>query len=320
MVGVGLLWVITSCISLQSPAGIPLSKEPVSPLPQAHGQHPGKVALGERLFHEKRLSVDNTVSCGHCHQLARGGTDRLPRSFGVGGAQGKVKSPTVYNSRFSLAQFWDGRAGSLEQQVDGPVHNAFEMASSWPRILPLLRGDAEYREQFAAIYSDGITPANIRDAIASFERSLITPDSTFDQWLRGDETALSDQAKRGYSLFKSYGCVACHQGVNLGGNLYQRMGVLGDYFADRGTPIEAADLGRFNVTGDEADRHMFKVPSLRLAYINPPYFHDGSAGTLREAIEVMARYQLGRHIPPGDLAAIEAFLASVVGRHPRLDP
>ncbi len=315
---------ITACLLLfptpaPSDSGL-RGGEPISPIPAEHGQDPVKLALGARLFHDKRLSADNTVSCAHCHQLAPGGTDGLARSLGVGGALGGIKAPTVYNSGFNLAQFWDGRAGSLEQQVQGPVHNPLEMASSWAQVLGKLQRDANYPRQFAALYPDGITAENITDAIASFERSLVTPDSPFDRWLRGDEDSLDDQARHGYALFKSYGCIACHQGVNVGGNMYQRMGALGDYFADRGRPVERSDLGRFNVTGDEADRHMFKVPSLRLAAINPPYFHDGGAETLRDAILVMARYQLGRRIPPGDVVAVKAFLHSLVGSHPRLNP
>jgi len=297
----------------------PRGKEPILPIPADHGEEPARVALGERLFHDERLSADNTVSCAHCHRLAPGGTDGLPRSMGIGGALGAIKAPTVYNSRFNLVQFWDGRAASLEEQVRGPVHNPLEMGSNWRQVTTKLGRDDDYPGQFAALYPDGITPANIQDAIASFERSLVTPDSPFDRWLGGDEQALDDQARRGYALFKSYGCIACHQGVNVGGNMYQRMGALGDYFADRGRPVEKADLGRYNVTGDEADRHMFKVPSLRLAAVNPPYFHDGSADTLREAILVMARYQLGRRIPPRDVQAIEAFLRALVGRHSRLE-
>jgi len=294
--------------------------EPVLPIPRDPGQDPGKVALGARLFQDPRLSADNTLSCASCHRLAEGGADGLARSVGVGGALGPIKAPTVYNSGFNLAQFWDGRAASLEAQVAGPIHNPLEMASNWAQVLGKLRADPGYPAQFAALYPDGLTPANIEDAIAAFERSLVTPDSPLDLWLAGDATALTPQALRGYRLFKSYGCVACHQGVNLGGNLYQRMGALGDYFGDRGTVVGPADLGRFNVTGDPEDRHLFKVPGLRLAALTPPYFHDGSAPPLEEAIRVMARYQLGRTIPPGDMADIAAFLRSAVGRHPLLTP
>ncbi|WP_245832003.1 cytochrome-c peroxidase [Solemya velesiana gill symbiont] len=158
------------------------------------------------------------------------------------------------------------------------------------------------------------------DAIASFERTLITPDSPFDRWLRGDEDALNEREKEGYRLFKSYGCIACHQGVNVGGNMFQRMGAIGDYFGDRGSEIVDADRGRFNVTGKDEDLYFFKVPSLRLSAINSPYFHDGSAKDLAEAIRVMGSYQLGRRIPEAHVSLIVAFLESLVGSHPGLRP
>jgi cytochrome c peroxidase len=298
-----------------------LISEPILPIPDSHGQPPRKVALGKRLFLDPGLSADNTVGCAHCHRLSSGGGDGLPRSFGIGGAEGVINSPTVYNSGFNLAQFWDGRAATLEEQVNGPLHNPIEMGSDWTQVVAKLNRDSGYRRSFQAIYEDGITPANIRDAIASFERSLTTPGSRFDRWLRrGDEAAISKQERHGYALFKSYGCIACHQGVNVGGNMYHRMGTLGDYFADRGGEIAAADLGRFNVTGNPEDRHFFKVPSLRLATLTAPYFHDASAATLKKAIRVMGRYQLGRTIPDRDVAAIVAFLKSLVGSHPGLEP
>ncbi len=153
---------------------------------------------------------------------------------------------------------------------------------------------------------------NVKNAIAEFERTLLTPGSRFDRHLRGDATALSAEEKAGYLKFKSYGCISCHQGVNIGANLFQRMGVIGDYFADRGN-ITKADLGRFNVTGQESDRHVFKVPGLRNVALTAPYFHDGSARTLEEAVEVMAKYQLGRPLPPGDLADIVRFLHTLTG-------
>lgn len=297
-----------------------LSGEPIRPVPRRHDENSRKVALGERLFHDPRLSGDDTVACSSCHQLAIGGVDRLPRSFGVGGAVGVINTPTVYNSGFNVAQFWDGRARDLEQQVEGPVHNPVEMLSDWPQVIAKLNKDEQYPAVFQAVYGDRIKREYIRDAIAAFERTLITPNSPFDRWLLGDFKALSEQQKRGYSLFKSYGCVACHQGVNVGGNMYQHMGAMGDYFSDRDEAVSDADLGRYNVTGDASDRHYFKVPSLRLAALTPPYFHDASVDTLQEAIRVMGLYQLGRNIPDADVQAIEAFIKSLVGTHPRLNP
>lgn len=301
-----------------APAAPAPRDEPILPIPAEHGQIPRKVALGQRLFADPRLSRDGTVSCASCHGLAIGGVDRLPRSKGVGGAIGRINAPTVYNSGFNLSQFWDGRVRTLEEQVDGPLHDETEMASDWPRVIERLNVDEDYRERFEALYADGITAINIRDAIASYERTLITPGSAFDRWLMGDDDALGEQAVAGYRLFKSYGCVACHQGVNIGGNMYQLMGTMGDYFGDRGGELTGTDLGRYRFTGDERDRFYFKVPSLRLAVLTPPYFHDSSAEDLDEAIVMMGKYQLGRAIPLDDVAAIESFLASVVGDHPEL--
>ncbi|MCG7947638.1 MAG: c-type cytochrome, partial [Candidatus Thiodiazotropha taylori] len=254
-----------------------------------------------------------------CHMLSTGGTDRKPRSTGVGGVMGGIKAPTVYNSSFNLAQFWDGRADSLEIQAAGPVHNPLEMDSTWPEVISKLSQDAAMVELFGQLFSDGITGENIALAIAAFEKTLVTENSRFDRWLSGEHT-LDERELRGYRLFKSYGCISCHQGANVGGNMYAYMGAKGDYFKDRDTEITEADYGRYNVTGEEDDKHYFKVPSLRLAAVNSPYFHDGSVTTLDEAIRVMGRYQLGREIPDEDIRDIVAFLHTLVGRHSRFKP
>jgi cytochrome c peroxidase len=196
--------------------------------------------------------------------------------------------------------------------VDGPVQSVFEMGSTWEQVLGKLRGDPTYAAAFTTLYPEGLGREAVKNAIAEFERSLLTPRSRFDRHLEGDTGALTAEEKAGYLKFKSYGCISCHQGVNIGANLFQRMGVIGDYFADRGN-ITKADLGRFNVTGQEADRHVFKVPSLRNVAVTAPYFHDGSAATLEEAVAVMAKYQLGRPLPPQDLADIVKFLGTLTG-------
>lgn len=293
-------------------------QEPLLPIPKSAGLPADKASLGDRLFHDPRLSTNNSISCAHCHELASGGTDNLNKSVGVDGAVGVIKAPTVYNSGFNFVQFWDGRAATLEEQIDGPVNNPVEMSSNWVEVISKLQADASMVAAFSEIYPDGITPVNIKNAIATFERSLVTADSRFDQWLRGDETALNATELEGYRLFKDYGCVSCHQGKNVGGNMYGYMGAMGNYFADRGGELNQGDLGRFNVTGLLEDRHLFKVPSLRLVVLNAPYFHDGSAATLQEAIEIMARYQLGRKIPEQEIQAIIAFFHALVGEHPRL--
>ena len=242
-------------------------------------------------------------------------------SVGVEGRLGAINAPTVYNSAFHISYFWDGRAATLEALVlDGPLQNPVELDSSWEQLLPKLRQDESLRRRFRTLFDDGLTRRNVAHAIATFLRSLVTTESPFDRWLAGEKEALSAQAKRGYRLFRSYGCIACHQGRNVGGNMYATMGIMGDYFKDRGTEITRSDLGRYNVTGRESDRHLFKVPSLRLAALTPPYFHDGTAATLDEAVRIMGRYQLGRDIPAEERADIVAFLKSLVGRHPLMEP
>lgn len=303
------------CLCLISTSAIATevhSSEPIQPLPLYMDLDPHKVQLGNRLFHDKRLSRDNSIACASCHSLSKGGTDQLPVSVGVDGALGPINSPTVLNSGFNFRQFWDGRAASLEEQAAGPVHAKLEMDSNWPQVIGKLAQDEGYRRSFAALYPDGIQSENIKDAIAAFERSLVTP-SRFDDYLRGNKDALSKEETQGYQLFKNYGCVACHQGVNVGGNMFQVFGVMGDYFKDRGN-ITEVDLGRYNVTGKEQDRYKFKVPTLRNVALTPPYFHDGSAQTLEEAVDVMARYQLKRKMPEQDRDLIIKFLRSLTGQ------
>lgn len=289
-----------------------LSQEPLSPLPPAPTLPAAKVRLGEALFFDPRLSRDDTVACSTCHDFARGGADRLRFSLGVGQAMGEINTPTVFNTSLNFAQFWDGRAATLEEQAAGPVHNPVEMASAWPEVLAKLQADANYPRVFRELYPDGLTAANLVDAIAAYERTLLTANARFDRYLQGDQQAVSAQELAGYRLFKDYGCASCHQGVNAGGNMYQRFGILGDYFAGR-TPTKA-DLGRFNVTGLAEDRHVFKVPGLRNVAVTAPYFHDGSVASLEEAVTLMGRYQLGRELTPDDVRAITAFLHSLTGQ------
>lgn len=287
------------------------SAEPLLPVQVPKSLDKAKVALGRSLFHDPRLSKDNSISCASCHNLAQGGADNKARSLGVGRKEGDINTPTVFNSSLNFRQYWDGRSPSLEDQVIGPIHNPVEMASSWAEVLPKLQADSQLSAQFQAIYNTPPTASAIQDAIAEFERSLITP-SRVDRWLQGDATALDARARAGYYLFKRHGCVACHQGVNVGGNLYQRFGLMQDYFANK-TRIEPADLGRFNVTGREEDRYVFKVPGLRNVALTAPYFHDGSALTLEDAVAQMGLYQLGVALPKDEVEAIVSFLRALTG-------
>jgi len=291
-----------------------LDREPVKPIPLTVNLDARKVALGRDLFNEPKLSRDGSVSCATCHNLQTGGDDGRALPVGIGGKKGTINAPTVFNSGASFKQFWDGRANNLEEQVNGPVLAQHEMGTTWEEVVRKLQATPQYASAFAVIYRDGVQAANIRNALAEFERSLITPNSRFDRFLRGDDTALVASEKEGYRKFKSYGCTSCHQGVNLGGNMFETLGAMADYFADRGD-ITPADLGRFNTTGREEDRYVFKVPTLRNIALTAPYLHDGSAPTLEAAVKVMVRYQLGRDLPPEDLAQIVEFLKTLTGEY-----
>ena len=290
------------------------SDEPIKPVPTEVKLDPKRVALGEKLFNDKRLSRDNTLSCASCHNLSAGGIDGTATSVGIGGAKGPINALTVFNSALNFRQFWDGRANSLEEQAAGPVHNPKEMGSNWVEVLGKLSKDAALVAQFKEIYSDGLRATNVQDGISTFERTLVTPNARFDKYLRGDKSAINADEIKGYELFKKYGCVACHQGVAVGGNMFQTFGVMGDYFAQRGNPTEA-DLGRYNVTKNEADKHVFKVPSLRNVALTAPYFHDGSAKTLNDAVAVMFKYQLGRTASQQDKDQIVMFLRTLTGEY-----
>jgi cytochrome c peroxidase len=269
-----------------------------------------KVHLGKLLFNDTRLSRDDSVSCATCHDVANGGDDGRPFSVGIDQQVGERNSPTVLNASLNFAQFWDGRAATLAEQIAGPVRNPLEMDSDWPEILTKLGRDRELVKNFAALYSDGLTSTNITDAIVAYETALLTPNSPFDRFLLGDQSALSGEARQGYALFLDFGCASCHQGQNIGGNMYQRFGIIGNYIDDRGNLTES-DLGRFNVTNRPEDKYFFKVPSLRNVGKTAPYFHDGSAATLDTAVKIMATYQLGRPISEDQIAVIVSFLNSL---------
>lgn len=294
-----------------SAAAAPLD-EPLKPLPAAPALDPQRVELGRRLFNEPRLSQDQSLSCASCHHLDQGGADTQAKSLGLKGQLTRVNAPSVFNAALNFRQFWDGRADTLEAQIDNVVQSPIEMGNNWPTLIRTLSDDSSYRQAFGELYQDGVTVANVQNALASYERTLISTNSRFDQYLQGNTDILSLDEKYGYQRFKDYGCIACHQGVNIGGNMFQKFGVMGDYFAARGNPTEA-DLGRFLVTGDEQDRNVFKVPSLRNVAVTAPYFHDGSAQTLEQAVEVMFKYQLGRPPNPQDTSLIVKFLKTLTG-------
>ena len=268
--------------------------EPVRAVPPTAALDPAKVDLGRRLFHERRLSGDASVSCASCHPLAAAGVDHRPTSLGAGGVVGSRNAPTVFNVALNGRLFWDGRARSLEEQIDGPLLDPREMASSWSLVLERLRGDPAYSEAFQSVYRRAVDPAAVRDALAAFERSLMTVGAPFDRYLGGDEQAISAEALAGYRLFKNYGCSSCHQGANIGGNMFARLGE-----AVPLAPRPTAAVG------------WLRVPPLRLASLTAPYFHDGSVATLDEAIRIMGERQLGRIIASDEREQIATFLKSL---------
>ena len=293
--------------------GLP-GDEPVRPISGDYNVDERKVALGYELFHDTRLSLDNTVSCASCHELDNAGVDNHRYSHGVDDQLGGVNAPTVYNAVYNFVQFWDGRAATLADQAAGPPLNPVEMASpSFDFIIEKLNADRKFAKAFKAVYPDGITQANITDAIAEFERTLVTPDSRFDKWLKGDDKAISEEELNGYELFKTYDCATCHAGPNLGGLSYELMGLRRDYFADRGEELTVEDNGRFKETANERDRHRFKVPGLRNVEHTWPYFHDGTRETLEDAVRDMAIYQSGVELTEDQIHDITAFLLTLTG-------
>ncbi len=288
----------------------------IRPIPARLAYDPAKAALGEKLYHDKRLSGDDTLSCASCHDLARGGTDQAPVSQGIRGQKGGINSPTTFNAALNFVQFWDGRAATLQAQAGGPPLNPVEMGStSWGQIVGKLEKDEAFRRDFQAVYPEGLGEKTITDAIAEFERTLVTPNSRFDRYLAGNESVLTSDEKHGYEVFRAQGCATCHVGELLGGKSFEVMGRRADYLAARGTARTAADEGRHNVTKDEKDRHLFKVPTLRNVARTAPYLHDGSRKTLREAVDAMAVFQLGRPLAEKDSQDVVRFLETLTGEY-----
>jgi cytochrome c peroxidase len=314
----GFLWMLgLGCAYMpiaHAASVMPEPQEPLLPLPLALTLDPTRVTLGARLFQDVRLSGRNTVACATCHLLERGGADGRPTAMNLGGSTRSRNTPTVFNVAFNFAYHWDGALPTLEAQAEHVLLSPALMHTTWPELLGKLREDPDYMASFQASYPDGLTPANILDALATYQRSLITPNARLDQHLRGQPQALTDEELRGYQLFKAYGCVACHQGVNVGGNLYQKFGI----FSDQADSIGSSgnpDPGRVRITGLERDRGVFRVPSLRNVAQTAPYFHDGRAATLEEAVDTMARVQLGRTLTREEVGLIVQFLHTLTGEY-----
>ncbi len=284
--------------------------EPISPIKPPANINLGQAELGKKLYFDPRLSKSGFISCNSCHNLSMGGTDNIPTSIGDKWQQGPINSPTVLNSSHNLAQFWDGRAADLKEQAGGPIANPGEMAFTHTLAIDVLQSIPGYVREFKQVFGkDKIDIDQVTTAIAEFEKTLVTPNSRFDQWLLGKKDALTKTELEGYTLCKDSGCVACHNGEAVGGNSFQKMGLVEPY---KGNMPD----GRAAVTGNDADRFNFKVPTLRNVEMTYPYFHDGAANTLTEAVDVMGRLQLGKKFTKDENAKIVAFLKTLTGDQP----
>ncbi len=285
--------------------------EPIKPIPKKVEYNRQKAELGKLLFFDPILSKDRTVSCASCHDPDHGGADPRPVSIGVGGKRGSVNSPTVFNAYFNFRQFWNGRAKDLKEQALGPIHATNEMAMTKELVEKRLNQNPMYKELFKKVYGkERITFDMVVDAIAEFEKALYTPDSKFDRFLRG-EIELSPKEKKGYILFKELGCITCHNGINIGGNSFQKMGLVRQYKQHAG-----ADL--FSITKRPEDKGVYKVPTLRNIALTAPYFHNASAKSLEEAIDTMSYYNLGFKLTQEEKDALVAFLKTLTGKKPEI--
>jgi cytochrome c peroxidase len=288
-----------------------IAAEPIQVIKPVQSINLAQVELGKKLYFDPRLSKSGFISCNSCHNLSMGGTDNLKTSIGHKWAQGPINAPTVLNSSLNLAQFWDGRAKDLKEQAGGPIANPGEMASNHTLAVDVLQSIPAYVREFQLVFgSDKVTIDEVTQAIAEFEKTLVTPNSRFDQWLLGKKDVLTQEELAGYDLFKNSGCSGCHNGPAVGGNSFQKMGLVEPYK----TSNKAEGLAA--ISGKDADRFKFKVPTLRNVELTYPYFHDGEAETLTEAVDIMGRLQLGRKFNDKENAQIVAFLKALTGDQP----
>lgn len=296
------------------------------PAPADNAQTPAKIELGKILYHDPRLSSTGTVSCASCHSVMEGGDDHRPVSIGVHGRSGGRNAPTVWNAAFHSSQFWDGRAGSLEEQAKGPVTNPIEMGMpDLAAAAGRLRAIPGYKPLFDRAFGPGtnITAEGMARAIAAYERTLVTPNSPYDRWVKGERNALSAQQLRGMNAFEAVGCTACHSGAAFNGPpLPPGQPFLAKFPTYTENPYVARykltqDAGRFVSTGKEEDRHMWRVPTLRNLVYTAPYLHNGAVKTLPEAVRVMGKTQLNRDLDDRTALDIAAFLESLTGEFPR---
>lgn len=284
--------------------------EPILPIPQNIPYNSSKAALGQKLFFDPILSRDYSISCSSCHDFSKGGADGCCVSTGIHAQKGSMNAPTVLNSVFNFTQFWNGRAKNLTEQALGPIHNPIEMGLSLNEAVSRIQSDPQYRSDFSkATGRSTVTIDDIAMMIAEYEKTLITPNGKFDRYLQGKGTLTKKEAK-GYLLFKTLGCISCHNGVNIGGNSFQKMGAI--------VPIGRKDNvdDRYSLTGRVRDKNTFKVPTLRNIARTAPYFHDGSAATLKEAITKMSYHNLGLKLTNNETEALIAFLDTLSGELP----
>ncbi len=308
-------------------SGIANAMEPLPaspPIPTDNPMTVAKIELGKQLYFDPRLSIDGTISCNSCHNVMSGGDDSRAVSVGVGGAKGGRSAPTVWNSAFLSTQFWDGRAASLEDQAKGPILNPIEMGMpSAAEAVSRIKAIPGYVLSFKAVFGekDAVTYNNIAKAIATYERTLITINSPFDRYMRGDKSALSAAAISGMKTVQDIGCTACHSGPNFSGPTME----VGQGFFQKFPTYDSeydkkyqftADLGRYNVTKDESDKNAWRVSTWRNIALTAPYFHNGSVATLDEAVRVMAKTQLNKEITDQQVDDIVAFLNSLSGEFP----
>lgn len=301
------------------------SDEPVCALPDRVDYDSARADLGERLFNDKRISLDGSLNCASCHILEEGGADAGERvSEGINGLVGGVNAPTVYNSALYVRQFWNGRAADLREQAEGPATNPVEMGDqTWDQIVERLKADKALVKEFEALYpGQGLTQWTVTSAIAEFEKKLVTPNCRFDRYLKGDKAAINEQELKGYEAFKENACATCHTGAAMGGQSFERLDIFGNYFADRDPKIEynSDDDGLKGYTKNDADLHKFKVPTLRNLELTAPYFHDGTFETIEDAVRAMGKYELGKTLSDDQVKAISAFLRTLTGVSPYLHP
>ncbi len=289
-------------------------QEPIFPIPTNIEVEADKARLGERLFFDTRLSSNNQTACASCHQLDTGGDDNVAMGISMAAEQHIINTPSIFNAQFNFRQNWDGSIKTLEEQVNAALKSPHEFSNNWDNVVKTLSKDATLTQTFYDIYQDGINKTNIIDAIVEFEKTLTTPNSRFDKYLRNENENLTTDEINGYMAFKELGCISCHQGINVGGNLYQKFGVFYNYIAERGD-IKKSDYGRMNITNRQIDSYVFKVPSLRNIAVTAPYLHDGSAETIEEVISIMGKTQLGRILSTDEIQLIKSFLYTLTGEY-----